>query len=686
MVVGLEVVLADGTRGPHRRRPGRRRRPRPQPAVHRVRGHARHRHPGVAAGPSRLRPPNAAPRTRSRRSPTAIEACRPILPPGATPAVLRLYDAVESARGRGGDGTRCMLLVLDEGDPRSSTPRWRSSPMLCDGRRPSSADDALVDALARAPQRHVSAAGADPQGLRRRHDGDRRAVVAGCRRCSSARVARCSPCPHTPSPQRATSRTATPTGRASTSRSPPRLRPTRSSRPTSRCGMPASAPCSPAAATCRTTTASGINRARFVAEALGAGLRRARRDEGRARPERHPQPRQARAAAPVRCRRRGHREPEVTGRWDGPATQGRRRRRPRVRGAVLDRPPLGRRPRRLERSPRLAEPRRRARVRARRRVRGVDPARRTAAEPRHRHRRRHVSRRPGGVRRHPPGPRQRGALVRVCCSTCSVMLGRRAASAACSAERLRSRGVRRRAASPAMHRDPRHRHRDDRRRAPPIVDGDLAIRALARPAVPAVDAVPGPRRVRRRRDGPPRARRRPARRSPTPASRSPPSGSPTSGPARSCGIAPPASRSRPALGWQDLRTVGECIMARPSTASRWHRTSRPRRSPGCSPTRPVPATATCASAPSTRGWRGCCPAATVHVTDPSNAAVTGLFDLDGRAGTSASSSSSACRRPMLPRSSTRAACVGDGDGAARRSRRSRPSSATSRRRWSARGA
>jgi alkyldihydroxyacetonephosphate synthase len=46
-----------------------------------------------------------------------IEACRRILRRGATPAVLRLYDAEESARGRGGDGTNCLLLVLDEGDP-----------------------------------------------------------------------------------------------------------------------------------------------------------------------------------------------------------------------------------------------------------------------------------------------------------------------------------------------------------------------------------------------------------------------------------------------------------------------------------------------------------------------------------------------------------------------------------------
>jgi alkyldihydroxyacetonephosphate synthase len=45
-----------------------------------------------------------------------IEACRRILRRGATPAVLRLYDAAESQRGQGGDGTQCMLLVLDEGD------------------------------------------------------------------------------------------------------------------------------------------------------------------------------------------------------------------------------------------------------------------------------------------------------------------------------------------------------------------------------------------------------------------------------------------------------------------------------------------------------------------------------------------------------------------------------------------
>ena len=43
---------------------------------------------------------------------------RDALRSGATPAVLRLYDGIESARSHGGDGTTCTLIVLDEGDAR----------------------------------------------------------------------------------------------------------------------------------------------------------------------------------------------------------------------------------------------------------------------------------------------------------------------------------------------------------------------------------------------------------------------------------------------------------------------------------------------------------------------------------------------------------------------------------------
>jgi alkyldihydroxyacetonephosphate synthase len=47
----------------------------------------------------------------------ALDACRRILRRGATPAVLRLYDEVESQRSHRTDGTSCVLLVLDEGEP-----------------------------------------------------------------------------------------------------------------------------------------------------------------------------------------------------------------------------------------------------------------------------------------------------------------------------------------------------------------------------------------------------------------------------------------------------------------------------------------------------------------------------------------------------------------------------------------
>ncbi len=45
-----------------------------------------------------------------------LDACRRILRRGATPAVLRLYDGAESARSYATDGRTCILLVLDEGD------------------------------------------------------------------------------------------------------------------------------------------------------------------------------------------------------------------------------------------------------------------------------------------------------------------------------------------------------------------------------------------------------------------------------------------------------------------------------------------------------------------------------------------------------------------------------------------
>ena len=116
MVIGLEVVLADG----------------------RV-VHTEGRGPRAATGPNltqvfvgcegtlgvitkaRLRihplPPASGRRAYGFRTfAQGLGACRRILRRGATPAVLRLYDDVESERSFGLTGV-CALVVLDEADP-----------------------------------------------------------------------------------------------------------------------------------------------------------------------------------------------------------------------------------------------------------------------------------------------------------------------------------------------------------------------------------------------------------------------------------------------------------------------------------------------------------------------------------------------------------------------------------------
>jgi alkyldihydroxyacetonephosphate synthase len=74
------------------------------------------------------------------------EACRRILQAGATPAVLRLYDAVESQRGQGGDGQQCMLLVLDEGHVELVDATMSIVEHCCTSVGATGQDPALVDA------------------------------------------------------------------------------------------------------------------------------------------------------------------------------------------------------------------------------------------------------------------------------------------------------------------------------------------------------------------------------------------------------------------------------------------------------------------------------------------------------------------------------------------------------------
>jgi alkyldihydroxyacetonephosphate synthase len=71
-----------------------------------------------------------------------LDACRRILRRGATPAVLRLYDATESDRSYS-TGDRHVLLVLDEGDRHVVDATLAVVTEECDGAE--RLDDALVD-------------------------------------------------------------------------------------------------------------------------------------------------------------------------------------------------------------------------------------------------------------------------------------------------------------------------------------------------------------------------------------------------------------------------------------------------------------------------------------------------------------------------------------------------------------
>lgn len=78
---------------------------------------------------------------------SGIDACRRIVQRGATPAVLRLYDRIESQRSHGADGTACTLLVLDQADPASVQATMaivHDECLATDGCMP--IDSALVDA------------------------------------------------------------------------------------------------------------------------------------------------------------------------------------------------------------------------------------------------------------------------------------------------------------------------------------------------------------------------------------------------------------------------------------------------------------------------------------------------------------------------------------------------------------
>lgn len=140
MVVGLDVVLADGrvvhTGGAPRAAVG------PDLTQFFVGSEGTL---GIITG-ARLRVHPAPPAEvraafRFERFVDGLDACRRILRRGATPAVLRLYDAVEADR-HFDTGTDAILLVLDEGDRLLIDAVLSVVQEECAGAQP--ADDALV--------------------------------------------------------------------------------------------------------------------------------------------------------------------------------------------------------------------------------------------------------------------------------------------------------------------------------------------------------------------------------------------------------------------------------------------------------------------------------------------------------------------------------------------------------------
>ena len=115
MVIGLDVVLADGRRittgGNARQAMG--------PDLTQLFVGSEGTLGVITGARMRLHPVPAAEARSAHGFDTfgeGLDACRRILRRGATPAALRLYDAAEADRSWS-TGTRAVLLVLDEGDP-----------------------------------------------------------------------------------------------------------------------------------------------------------------------------------------------------------------------------------------------------------------------------------------------------------------------------------------------------------------------------------------------------------------------------------------------------------------------------------------------------------------------------------------------------------------------------------------
>ena len=308
MVVGLDVVLADGTRHPHRRRARGRGRARPQPGLRRQRGHARRDHaaPGCGstrspaaerAGRVRVRdlrgrqrrvPPHHAPRRHARgAAPLRRDRVGP-----RPRRRRRLVPAARARRGRRGDRRRR---------------RWPSSPRSAAAAasppttRSSSSGSSTATTPARSQALTRRATSSTRWRSRRRGHAASRSTRPRPRRCSAvphARVASCHQC-HTYLDGACLYFTFA--GHAAARRRRGDLRGVWDAGPR--------AVLAHGGNLSATTTASGSTAPGSCARRSAPAFAVLRGDQAGARPERHPQSRQARASpTDVRSSVRG-REP-----------------------------------------------------------------------------------------------------------------------------------------------------------------------------------------------------------------------------------------------------------------------------------------------------------------------------------------------------------------------------------------
>jgi alkyldihydroxyacetonephosphate synthase len=143
MVVGLEVALADGRLV---RTGGAGPRAAVGPDLNQVFVGSEGVLGVITSAKLRLRPAAPAERRAAYRFASfadGLEACRRVLRRGATPAVLRLYDEVESQRNF--ELAECALVVLDEGDPVLLDPTMTVVEEECRASGGVDADVALVE-------------------------------------------------------------------------------------------------------------------------------------------------------------------------------------------------------------------------------------------------------------------------------------------------------------------------------------------------------------------------------------------------------------------------------------------------------------------------------------------------------------------------------------------------------------